>query len=121
MPIPQSDESKDSMEDLEKNLYILLKEMRHKGRASIASSIRKTTEYSAAMARSIRTALARPGCEVRITTGTSAEAVFVFDTLMQGLESLGFLDDPRCRLAQVELTNGSCIIIGCEEKPNVSS
>ena len=76
--------------------------------------------FSRSLHSAARQALRNPGCEVRVTCRNNDEAVFAWGILREAMDRSGQLDEAASRIYQVELRNGSCIIVLEEQKQDVA-
>lgn len=75
----------------------------------------QTAVFIRAMADACAEAVAQPGCEVRFTCAVLNEAIFSFSVMYDTLKRMGKLDEVRTTISQIELTNGSCIVVKLKE------
>ncbi len=107
-----SDAVRERVEATNEQIVEAWKRLVNKGREQARGQAETVTM---AMVKACTHALTNPGCEVRVTAETVERAAFYFHSLMRVLDLQGRLDEEATRFCQVELTNGSCILVRTED------
>jgi hypothetical protein len=98
---------------LEQTTELAMK-MHAMGLAEIASDGLRPA--ASAISKSVIEAASRPGCEVRVTVPSISQVVTYSLSIGKILERLDLLDKNISCMKQLELTNGSCIVLRSEEE-----
>jgi hypothetical protein len=80
--------------------------------------MKEEKSFASSLSRATESAINSPGCEVKVTCRNTEECSLAWNCIIGVLEGLELLDANISSLEQIELTNGSCILIRYQGKRN---
>jgi len=107
---------KEEIRRLEQEIVDHYNRLGKEGEEQVKSSPQRLLAFNRSLTEAFKNSLFRWGCEVRVTCRNVAEATFAWGILNVAVKRAGFLDAEASREYQIELTNGSCIVIKVEDE-----
>jgi hypothetical protein len=92
-----------------------LEEIVAEGRSALTKTPESTRDNVDALVTALLRAIQEPGCEIRLTYKTTAEATCAWTWMVSAAKKNGLLDQARCSAFDVELVNGSGIMFWTDE------
>lgn len=85
------------------------------GRSSLTKTEKSTRDNIDALVTALMRAMQQPGCEIRLTYKTTAEATCAWTWMVSAVKKHGLLNQDKCSAFDVELKNGSGIMFWTDE------
>jgi hypothetical protein len=85
------------------------------GKAALTKTPKSTKENVDTLVTALLRAMQEPGCEIRLTYKTTAEATCAWTWMVAACKGKGLIDHDACSAFDVELVNGSGVMFWTDE------
>lgn len=92
-----------------------INEICSEGQAALTRTPQATRDNVDTLISALMRAMTEPGCEVRLTYKTTAEAMCAWSWLLAACKGKGLVNHEKCSAFDVELVNGSGIMFWTDE------
>lgn len=86
------------------------------GRSELTRTPKSLNDNVDVLVSALMRAMTEPGCEVRLTYKTAAEATCAWTWMVSACKGKGLINHDKCDAFDVELHNGSGIVFGTDEE-----
>lgn len=121
MPTNRAEKLKKAKGRAERNPYdsatvrAALEKLVAEGRSSLTKTPKSTQDNIDTLVTALMRAIVEPGCEIRLTYKTTAEATCAWTWMVRACKDKGLMDSEKCSAFDVELKNGSGIMFWTDE------
>jgi hypothetical protein len=115
--VQMSDKKTTTVADVYKKPWVraALEAIVSEGRAALTKTPESTRQNVDTLVSALMRAMQEPGCEIRLTYKTTAEATCAWTWMVAACKGKGLLDHGKCSAFDVELRNGSGIMFWTDE------